>query len=233
MRPSQEQWQARQSLLSRLEQSDGSFKISEGNQNPAVNAGDVQKVSQSIFQLSEELDGYAGDWDREGAIKSLQESSEQYASTDLTEDPQAPIKALVADTARMTASISSVGEEQAARFVKNFMDQSAGVFADPRAGEAFSNGRAPQAMIAESAQKLVAGLDDVSANMLGKKASATLKQTTEFNAKANRPRSALELSQNRSFDVERKQKLDPFSHLRGKEVAFEQNDNSGIKTGPK
>lgn len=220
-------------MLSRLEEAGGQLKMAETEHHPAVNQESLGRTITASFQLSEELNGYEGQWDRAGAIKDLKEASEQYALADLTEDPQAPLKALLADTARMTASLQSLDKEQAGRFVKNFMDQSAGVFSDPRAGASFSNNRSPQEMINEPAQKLVAGLDDVSANMVGKKISSHLRQTTTLNAQMNSPRSALERSHNRSFDVERSQKKDPFSHLRGKQVAFEANENSGPSIGPK
>ncbi len=237
MRPSEEQWEIRQMLLDRLEANPEAMKLSMGDQLPGSPTEKLEAATVALHEFSHELSTYSGEWDKTQAISTLKEQSQQLNAADLVDDPNAPLKALVADTARMAASLSELDGNQAGRFVKNFMDNSRGVFSDPRAQDAFRGNSAPQKLLMDAAQTLISGLDNVATQMVGKKAVATLQQTTQCNAEMNQPRSAFELANNRSFDLERQQKADPFAHLRNKEVKIERNEESNFdysaKLGPK
>lgn len=228
MRPSQEQWEIRQMLLERLESNPEAMKLSMGDQLVGAPTHKLEASTVALHEFSHELSTYSDVWNKSQAISELKEQSKQFSEADLVEDPNAPLKALVADTARMAASLSELDENQAGRFVKNFMDNSRGVFSDPRAQDAFSGNSAPQQLLRDAAQTLISGLDNVATQMVGKKAVSTLQQTTQCNAQMNRPRSAFELANNRSFDLERQQKADPFAHLRNKEVKIERNEESKL-----
>lgn len=237
MRPSQEQWEIRQMLLDRLEANPEAIKLSMGEQLTGAPVQKMEAVTVALHEFSHELSTYSDEWNKSQAVSDLKEQSRSLSEVDLVDDPDAPLKALVADTARMTASLSQLDENQAGRFVKNFMDNSRGVFSDPRAQDAFRGNSAPQQLLRDTAQTLINGLNDVSSQMLGKKAVTTLQKTTQCNAEMNQPRSAFELANNRSFDLERQQKADPFAHLRNKEVKIERNEESNLdysaKLGPK
>ena len=237
MRPSQEQWEIRQMLLDRLEANPETIKLSMGEQLTGTPTQKLEGATVALYEFSHELSTYSEQWNKSQAISDLKEQSRELSEIDLVDDPNAPLKALLADTARMAASLSDLDENQAGRFVKNFMDNSRGVFSDPRAQDAFRGNTAPQQLLRDVSQTLISGLDSVSSQMVGKKAVATLQQTTQCNAEMNQPRSAFELANNRSFDLERQQKADPFAHLRNKEVKIERNEESTFdyssKLGPK
>jgi hypothetical protein len=222
-RPSVEQWEVRQMMLNKLEAAPESLKFSKSDH---VNIDKLGEMGQKLHEISGELTMYADEWDRSGALEDLKATSEQYNSVDPANDPQAPLKALIADTARFLASASVLSPDQSSRFFENFSQNSAGVFSDPRAGDSLRKGRFPKEMITEASQRLTMGMGSVSTRMMIEKAGNGLRQASSMNAEANLPRSAFEIANNRSFDHEMALKKDPFSHLRGREIAIERNQES-------
>jgi hypothetical protein len=222
-RPSVEQWEVRQMMLNKLESAPESLKFSKSDH---IALDKVGAMGQKLHEISGELTMYADEWDRSRAMEDLKATSEQYNSIDPASDPQAPLKALISDTARFLASASVLNPEQSSRFFENFSQNSVGVFSDPRSGDSLRGGHFPKEMIMEASQKLTMGMGNVSSRMMIEKAGNGLRQASSINAEANLPRSAFEIANNRSFDQEMSQKKDPFSHLRGREIAIERNQES-------
>lgn len=210
-------------MLSKLESAPESLRYSSSDH---IGIDKLGEMGRKLHEISGELTMYADEWDRSGALEDLKTTSEQYNSIDPVSDPQAPLKALITDTARFLASASVLSSEQSSRFFENFSQNSVGVFSDPRAGDSLRSGRFPKEMIMEASQKLTMGMGNVSTRMMIEKAGNGLRQASNMNAEANLPRSAFEIANNRSFDQEMAQKKDPFSHLRGREIAIERNQES-------
>ena len=224
-RPSVEQWEVRQLMLSRLESDPQSLRLAAGSNLQVEN---LHEMGAGLHELSGELAMYADEWDREGAIEGLKAASAQYNETDLTQDPTAPLKALLTDTARFIATADRLSPAQSARFFENFCENSRGVFFDPRAGESLRGTNYPREMIAEASKQLTVGMSEVPRRMMIEKVGAGLRDASKMSAEVNRPKSAFELAHNRSFDLERAQKADPFSHLRGRDIKIERNADSNL-----
>jgi len=224
-RPSVEQWEVRQMMLDKLESDPQQLRFSSGVSSDAASLG---VMGQQLQDISGEITMHSSEWDREGAIEGLKKASQDYNEVDLTSDPQAPLKALINDTARFIASAAVLTGDQSARFFENFAENSRGVFVDPRSSASLKGNNFPKSMIVEATQRLTLGMGDVGRRMIMDKAGEGIRQASSLNAKANQPKSAYELSNNRSFDQEMANKKDPFSHLRGRDIQIERNQDSNL-----
>lgn len=224
-RPSVEQWEVRQMMLAKLETQPQNLRFASTAEDFSSS---IAETSKRLHDFGGELQMYGSEWDKKSAIEDLKAASEEYNAADLTEDPQAPLKALISDTARMTASISNLSSEQAGAFFENFTANSKGVFADPRAEEMLHGNNYPKGMIVEAARTLTMGMGDVSRRMMIEKAGQSIRASASLSAEVNRPKSAYEVAHNRSFDAERAHKADPFAHLRNREIKIERNEESKL-----
>ncbi len=222
-RPSVEQWENRQLLLNKLEQDPGGVRLSGTH---SEHASELQVIGQALRELSAEMNSHGGEWSRAEACQRLKENSGQMNSADLLEDPKAPLKAFLSDVARFTASAETIDPKTASAFFENLSVNSSGVFADPRAGRAFDKGNAPRDLLVAVTSNLTLGMEEVNRRVVGQKALDGVKQAASVVAIANRPKSAYEIENNMSFDVERENKADPFKHLRGKDLKIERNEQS-------